>query len=47
MIVKAPDTLIFEVKQGPYDPKTDKDFAAWSPLEDAPEAELYLNSLLQ
>ncbi len=47
MIVKSPDTLIFEVKKGPYDPGSDKDFAAWAPAEDDPKAGAYLDSLLQ
>lgn len=39
------DTIIFEAKQGPYDPKTDKKFASWAPGEDAPEASDYLEML--
>lgn len=27
------DTLLFEVKPGPYDPALDKEFAGWAPLE--------------
>ena len=34
----APDTMLFEVKLGPYTPVTDKDFAPWAPPEGAPEA---------
>jgi cupin fold WbuC family metalloprotein len=34
----APDTLLFEVKPGPYRPLTDKDFAPWAPAEGTPEA---------
>ncbi|URA10900.1 WbuC family cupin fold metalloprotein [Thermospira aquatica] len=30
-------SLLFEVKPGPYDPQTDKEFAPWAPEEDAPE----------
>ncbi len=33
----APDTVILEVKSGPYDVKTDKDFASWAPPEGSPE----------
>lgn len=36
------DTVIFEVKPGPYEVSTDKDFAAWAPPEDSPEAANYL-----
>jgi cupin fold WbuC family metalloprotein len=42
-----PDTVVFEVKPGPYDPATDKDFAPWSPAEGSPEAAAYLSSLEQ
>lgn len=35
-------TVIFEVKPGPYDAATDKDFAPWAPREMAPGAEDYL-----
>ncbi|MGB5942593.1 MAG: WbuC family cupin fold metalloprotein [Leeuwenhoekiella sp.] len=41
------DTVVFEVKPGPYDPAIDKDFAVWSPEEGTPEAEIYLQSLRQ
>ena len=33
------DTVIFELKQGPYQPNSDKDFLAGFPLENTPEAE--------
>jgi cupin fold WbuC family metalloprotein len=32
----APDTVIFEVKPGPYSPANDKDFAPWAPEEFIP-----------
>jgi len=38
----APDTVIFEVKPGPYSPASDKDFAAWAPPEYTPEAAAFL-----
>lgn len=31
-------TVMFEVKEGPYCPVEDKDFASWAPLENTPEA---------
>lgn len=40
MAVLAPDTVLLEIKRGPYDPRTDKTFADWAPDEDdkaAPE----------
>jgi cupin fold WbuC family metalloprotein len=33
----AADTVILEIKRGPYDVKTDKDFATWAPPEGSPE----------
>jgi cupin fold WbuC family metalloprotein len=38
----APDTVLFEVKPGPYSAANDKDFASWAPLEYSPEAAAYL-----
>jgi cupin fold WbuC family metalloprotein len=40
-----PDTVVFEVKPGPYDPATDKEFAPWSPTENTSDAASYLLSL--
>ena len=41
-----PDTVVFEVKTGPYAPSTDKAFAPWAPLEGAAEAAAYVDGLL-
>lgn len=38
-------TVIFEVKPGPYDPATDKEFAPWAPTEGDPAAGSYLEEL--
>lgn len=46
-IALKPDTLIFEVKTGPYDHDTDKDIPDWAPREDTPEAEAYLLELIK
>ena len=35
-IVLEPDTVIIEVKRGPYDPAHDKVFAPWAPAENSP-----------
>ncbi|HWA24585.1 MAG TPA: WbuC family cupin fold metalloprotein [Lacunisphaera sp.] len=40
-----PDTVVFEVKQGPYEKSSDKDFAPWAPKEGTPEAKAYLDRL--
>ena len=37
--------VIFEVKPGPYTPADDKEFAAWAPPENHPDAKAYLDSL--
>jgi cupin fold WbuC family metalloprotein len=39
-------TVLFEVKQGPYAPISDKNFAPWAPAEGSPEAVSYLDSIL-
>lgn len=42
------DTAIcFEVKAGPYDAATDKEFASWAPREGDPAAPGYLAALLE
>jgi cupin fold WbuC family metalloprotein len=38
--------VCFEVKAGPYDAATDKQFAPWAPREGDPEAAPYLSGLL-
>ena len=35
-------TVVFEVKDGPYVPATDKDFASWAPPENTAAAQEYL-----
>lgn len=39
------DTVLFEVKPGPYKQSSDKDFAPWAPAEGTPEADDYLEYL--
>ena len=41
------DTLIFEVKDGPYEHDTDKDFPDWAPREGTEEAEPYLIAMIK
>ena len=45
-IALEPDTLIFEVKPGPYSPSDDKTFPAWAPEEGSPETPAYVAALL-
>jgi cupin fold WbuC family metalloprotein len=46
VVALVPDTVIYEVKSGPYEAMTDKSFAPWAPEEGTPEAETYLSTLL-
>jgi cupin fold WbuC family metalloprotein len=41
----ASGTVLYEVKQGPYAPIDDKNFAPWAPPEGSPEAAEYLTSI--
>lgn len=41
----APDTVVLEIKRGPYDAATDKTFSTWSPSEGSAEAAEYLRQL--
>jgi cupin fold WbuC family metalloprotein len=38
--------ICYEVKPGPWNPGTDKEFAAWAPEEGSPEAADYLSRLV-
>lgn len=42
LVSLSPGTVLFEVKTGPYDPMSDKDFAPWAPCPDSPEAQAWL-----
>lgn len=39
------DTVLFEVKPGPYKQSSDKDFASWAPAEGTPETQVYMDYL--
>jgi cupin fold WbuC family metalloprotein len=45
LVPLADDTVILEIKRGPYDAMTDKTFAAWAPSEGSDEACGYLKQL--
>lgn len=45
LVPLAEDTVVLEIKRGPYDAKTDKQFAAWSPAEGSPEADAWLRNM--
>jgi len=45
-VALEPDTVIYEVKPGPYVTETDKAFAPWAPEEGDPAAGAYVEGLL-
>lgn len=45
LVALTPDTVIYEVKPGPYAPANDKTFAPWAPEEGSPAATSYLARL--
>jgi cupin fold WbuC family metalloprotein len=45
-VALEPDTVIYEVKTGPYSEQDDKSFAPWAPLEGQPQAAAYMQTLL-
>jgi cupin fold WbuC family metalloprotein len=44
-IALEPDTVIYEVKNGPYAAHNDKSFAPWAPEEGSPQAATYMAEL--
>ena len=46
-LATAPDTVVFEAKNGPYDPATDKTFAPWAPAEGEAGLAAYMAALLK
>ena len=45
-LATKPDTVVFEGKNGPYDPATDKTLAPWAPAEGDPGVGAYMEKLL-
>ncbi len=45
LVPLADDTVVVEMKRGPYDAKTDKEFAPWSPAEGTAEAAAWLERM--
>ena len=45
LIALEADSVVFEVKQGPYEKASDKDFSPWAPKEGTSEAKAYLEQL--
>jgi len=46
-VALQPGTIFFEVKPGPYQALTDKDFAPWAPCEGDAHVSTYLSTLLE
>ncbi len=46
-ITLRPGSVLYEVKQGPYQKLTDKNFAAWAPKEGSPEAQEFIKDTLK
>lgn len=47
IIALEPGTVVYEVKNGPYSPINDKNFASWAPKEGDPGCTEYLHSLIK
>lgn len=45
LVALEPGSVIYELKEGPYVPLTDKQFGPWAPAEGTPEAAAYLEQL--
>ena len=45
MVCLEPDTVVLEIKKGPYDAATDKIFAGWAPSEGDDGVESYLEKM--
>ena len=47
IISLEPYSVLYEVKDGPYDPKSDKTFAPWAPEEGNQDSDNYLKNILK
>ncbi|RLC24507.1 MAG: cupin fold metalloprotein, WbuC family [Deltaproteobacteria bacterium] len=47
VICLAPDSIAYEIKDGPYKPIDDKNFASWAPKEGDPGCTEYINKILK
>jgi cupin fold WbuC family metalloprotein len=47
ILPRSERAVCFEVKPGPWQPATDKEFAAWAPPENEPGAAAYCKALLE
>src|SRR5581483_1651513 len=47
ILPRSDRAVCFEVKPGPWEPATDKEFAAWAPAENDPNSSAYCKALLE
>lgn len=47
VLPRSSRVVCFEVKPGPWEPATDKEFAEWAPPENDPSAQAYSDALLE
>lgn len=47
IIALEDNSVCYEIKEGPYNPETDKKFASWAPKENSEEVAEYLKGLIQ
>lgn len=47
LVALVPNTVMFELKEGPYDAQTDKEFLPMFPLEGTPEAHQWVETWVQ
>lgn len=47
LIALEPDSVVYEVKNGPYSPLNDKNFATWAPKEGTEGCSEYLDRLVR
>lgn len=45
IVALEPGTVVYEIKDGPYSPEDDKNFAKWAPKEGGESCEEYLRNL--
>jgi len=47
ILARSERAVCFEVKPGPWEPASDKEFGSWAPPENDPRAAAYLQSLIE
>jgi cupin fold WbuC family metalloprotein len=47
IVALEPSTVVYELKDGPWDPADDKDFAPWAPAEGEAESAAWLERLIE